>query len=731
MALGNTRWARFTQSAITRIILPKHSPKYLHQLWSILLSNLFRLRYYLRRSGEKQTVVLLEPILISHKVYKRYYWYSSETCGAPKAQGTFCKDIELHKLERIHKPQRLLAELQYLENRPQQELADDIYGLWQGSIKGIALKHLQKGQIIASDGIWLVRERSFYILIPGSVGFNHKRNLRLNNDSLVQLIERSTGKTFRGTMAVLEQWNSANTSTLFCRLSLDQPYLISLKQTLPHNRSLYSLTFIENNITDIDIFLFAPVSHIENSKDLQTFLRLELDRRNISIPEQTHRLETLATDFWGWGGAIELKGKQPNESHLFIPPEQGASPNNNLPSLSFGTCNNWVSIGAWQIKYLLLQKYVTDMYRQARFFGGVPIETLRTQTGATIPLALLQSLLDYLCNKLPDIIQFDSQEENTLQGSCEKVEDYLLAKESMYPTDSIHIPSYTPSNISPQGRKMLQDLIATGKTGTSWAPKPPEVLQALLRSGWALQVDSRYYARACCHDISKPQSQVQKTPSDLAAVLATYKKKNLQRLNTANKNLPKIIKNRDASPIPISNKPSRTPLNTTSQPRQHKQRPRYSHTQFSPNQDKTYQDKTYKKTERKYTASKRESPKRPRRYEERNHRPNEDYHKEKRQKAPFKAQYQPKGHAKQKNRPYDPNHSNFHKSNNRKNHRIRPFESIEKSKTQRPYTHKTARKPTRPRAEVRPNKLKSETNYNRRGRKYSTSSKTKKNPSRK
>ncbi len=490
------------------------------------MSSLFRLRYHLRRPGEKRPLLLLEPIFISRRAFGEYFESKTVESLSEKhkqnaaittlkwylyAEGGICKTVEISKLQTIYKLQELLHEIrtQGFSNKQPTELAQELKNLWQCNIKGIATNQLAKlprGSIIAPEGVWLVDERSFYSLLPCPKEIWHK--LRDSSaEQHVQLKERSTGCSYHGWLAIVEQFSSTDEKLLLCRLSLEKHSLISLKQTVWGEQNyLYSLSFTKETMpSDMEIFLFSPVNIISSGFALRKFLHSRLENWK-GLEQNLEYFEDMAADFIGWG---EYK---PALDKDWLP------------------LNTGINSGGWRIQKHLFQKHGGYILQRARNFGGYPIEKLLAELDGSLPLSLLKSLFDYLCghpnkNKIEEV----QQTKDNLWGSCKKIESYLLAKEMLFNPDltkDANNPQSAPRQISPQGRKMLQKLIIAGKKGLvcyHLKQEQPEVLSALLRSGWAVQNQSHCYA---ANFLEKAPQQQAQTTEDLLLLLNHYKKKN-------------------------------------------------------------------------------------------------------------------------------------------------------------------------------------------------------------
>ena len=531
------------------------------------MSGIFRLRYYLRRAGEKQPLLLLQPVgvggcsdfaFFNTEITALRNWYLYAADGA-------CEAVQLNKLQALNKSQdaqrQLLRELRQIHQgrdpvkRP--VLSGELSGLWQASIKGIAWRQLEAGQFIASEGVWLVNERSFYVLLPCSTA--HGRYLQgLRNEQRVELEERtlSDGESRRigGFLAIVEQFSLNTLDTLDAvdsgpfqqvllgRLSLDRRSLIAMNQP-PQNkrdeagRSLYGLRFIAGNEKDLgpfssreselDIFLFAPVSSVDSSFVLRRFLLTQLPlscgkQGSIDSPKNLcGGLEDLAASFVGWGA-----------SHKSRYPSHSAAP------------ADWQQVGAWRLKRELFQKYGHYILQRARQFGGYAVNALADELNGLLPSALFKSLLTYLCGSRK--LDMETVDE-VFWASCQKVDGYLLAEQAMFPAlrrsrPEAEAAAARPEYISPQGRKLLEDLTAAGDRGISCSHLYREqghVLQALLRSGWALQpAGSSSCVAASCYNGDNVSTAWRQGPicaqtgrepagdETLASILARYKRKN-------------------------------------------------------------------------------------------------------------------------------------------------------------------------------------------------------------
>ena len=538
----------------------------------------FRLRCYLSRSYEKHPLLLLEPLLTGPfagfsasgpggpPVKERLQWYLYDNTGA-------CRAVELRRLQALclsrDKERQLLQELRGLK-QGLGRLSD----LWLASIKGISLRSLACGQLLASDGVWVVRERSFYAFLPA---------LRISHEQPVEFVERTTGRRINAT--VLERFalknSSAGSSAGFdletgfsvqqfwlCRLHLESAELLCVNQlSFEQNGvcSLYGLRLrsghkAENGSenredgADVSVFLFAPSRSIDNYSALCRFLQQRISQLpsvpGASGPEAALLWRQLAADY---------TGAYSDSLHNAAKSKKG----DRNPGLGDG----WKRLGGWRLREELWQKAARYAYQRACRFGGYPIAKLETELADQLPLlpaALLQSLLAYLCGKgVPN----EGEMRTDFCASCAKVDGYIVAAEGLHPEaakarncavrsgNSAEAPAGNeewgfPVRISPQGRRLLEALYHAGRQGVAASVlrrEYGEAVPALLRSGWAVLHSQSLYCRSCA-----PRSEAALGPAapnasdapkkfskrsaglpvgDLSETLRYYKNKNNARKN--------------------------------------------------------------------------------------------------------------------------------------------------------------------------------------------------------
>ena len=502
----------------------------------------FRLRCYLSRSYEKHPLLLLEPLFSGPSSTERVQWYLYDDKGG-------CHVVELRRLQPLclsqDKERHLLQELRGLK---QAEGLGQLSDLWLANIKGIALRSLICGQLLATEGVWVVRERSFYALLT-------KTSTRMLEASEQPVELHTTGRNINGTLTVLDSFVlpdiPANIFTdlslekdwpkqlLICRLRLESAELLCMKAQncisglcfLPN----YEATKNHETAELADVFLFAPTRSIDYYPALYRFLN-ERKRQFPSFLSHTLAqtvqplehfwgqsaiiftfLQQLVVDYTGWGA---YSGLIKDDKH-----------------------NRWKRLGGWCLREELWQRAARHAYQRACQFGGyMKLETELANHFASvtpsIPMALVQSLLAYLCGKgsAPP-----KKGEIDFWASCVKVDDYILAVKALHPkirksesnadnSDNPTEKSSFPAHISPQGRRLLQSLYDAGQRGLSFAAlRREEPVQALIRSGWAVLSGQTCYARNCAPKPSRNPVALVRSEApvrDLTETLRYYKKKN-------------------------------------------------------------------------------------------------------------------------------------------------------------------------------------------------------------
>ena len=493
----------------------------------------FRLRCYLSRSYEKHPLLLLEPLVSGPSPPERVQWYLYDEKGA-------CRAVELRKLQPLclsqDKERQLLQELRGLK---QADGLGRLSDLWLASIKGIALRSLACGQLLAPEGVWVVRERSFYALLP-------KKAATKVQEASEQAVKFGIQNT-NGTLTILESFPlpdiPANADSnlpeelLLCRLRLENAQLLCMEA--PHHISSLRVLpeAIKNRETLTELFLFAPTRIVDHYSALSRFLHERL-RSFPSFWAQAAQsgdstvlsafLQQLALDYKGWGP--------------YSGPAKGDGPKANEQRKA-----GWKRLGGWQLREEVWHKAARHAYQRACQFGGYPkLETELANYFASVPSALIQSLLAYLYGKgsAPP-----EEGKTNFWASCVKVDGYTLAAETLHPkareTDSKATNSAEewgfPERISPQGRRFLQSLYDAGRRGLSFAAlRHEEPVLALIRSGWAVLAGQNCYARSCAppeNKISDDSANLEysKAPvGDLGETLLYYKKKNQQHFRKNN-----------------------------------------------------------------------------------------------------------------------------------------------------------------------------------------------------
>ncbi len=525
------------------------------------MPGIFRLSHYLHQPGEKQPLLLLEPVLTAATVRARsdggtaacqwYLYDKTENCRAVELRRLqpLCRSRDAQRrLLRELRQNRLGAAQQHSPGTPrsgpsfgsgQNDPTDpgDLNGLWQAHVKGIALRHLAQGQLIATEGNWLVNERSFYALLPAagqelSETADSSRLLTENAaEQRIELCERSTGRSSSGLLTVLEQYPQ---QLLLCRLRLEQRALYSMNQLLSPRQTLYGLRF-SGRVGELSaapgpsvpelrsILLFAPVQQVADSFVLHKFLsthravwRARPGDLLVKSPEPLQVLQYLSIDFIGWGAVSVITGTADGKTMGLI------------------NAGDWQQVGGWSLKRELLQKHARYMQRRACRFGGYPIGDLERELSGELPPALFRSLIRYLCEgraaqSLDPVL---GESEQSFRSSCRNVEGYLLAEEAMHPArrraqrgtldggeSQASGDAEGRAALSPQGRKLLQDLKAAREQGLSVHSPGGEQdgpLQALLRGGWAVLVEGSR-AKARCYAREYGPAPAEETMATVAA----------------------------------------------------------------------------------------------------------------------------------------------------------------------------------------------------------------------
>ncbi|WGK69170.1 hypothetical protein P0082_11910 [Candidatus Haliotispira prima] len=435
------------------------------------MSGIFRLCHYLRRPGEKQPLLLLEPVLCSGT---DEFFLSNSPDGQRAAsgmepgnlqwylygEGGACEAIELRKLQALNTSenarQQLLRELrdEASGDKPAEEA---LAGLWQGSVKGIATRRLERGQIIASEGVWLVSERSFYVLLSCSPElWRHLRSCR--SEQRVELCERTTGRCSSGLLAVLEQFDRNRTipnsggdvgedvgedvggnvesgdgseQLILCRLRLDHRQLISMNQVLSFSErgtraeaggeaengpegfgGLYSLRFslnagleagLEPDL-EADDALTPKTDSLSGGKGEGT-----AQEWSLFLFAPTNCIESSFALRKFLLSRLKSVGRDSSTNSAKFLQDLAADfigwgeYHKNIPasvSLPAPTgrqnSGSWQHFGAWRFRSDLLQKYGPYIYQRACQFGGYRIDLLEEELTGGLPASVVKSLLVYL-----------------------------------------------------------------------------------------------------------------------------------------------------------------------------------------------------------------------------------------------------------------------------------------------------------------------------------------------
>lgn len=441
------------------------------------MAGIFRIRYFLSRVQDKHPLLFLEPLELEGPSPEtkelpiinlqdladadanagQFARLSLDELGNKQLSSWFiypqAKKVRLSHLQPVHKNKEALDALaRELRSHGLAKIRSaELEPLWMASIKGVALKQLRSGQLIAATGYQVFQSHHFYCLVPEKTLEQPDFQASSKTQDFTLRISQPSKFETKASLSLLRSYPGFQ----FCRILFPSKQLISQEQCQKEG-TLYQLHPLNEALgkAPIDCFFINTMEGVADSKKLMQVLE------TIELPP-------------------ELNWSQ-DEAHKQLQHVHAKSlsilHSKTLSKLELSPEQQWVCSGQWLVERKQLGEAYSEIISCCSQQGGLEQEAVLERI--QLPRSTSQTLIEImLAHK--ELIHSDT---------------FLLARSILHPnllgnaSEDYRSKYQAPPRLSPVGLNLYQSVWEAGEKGSPIHKfknsAEQEQLRALCRSGW-------------------------------------------------------------------------------------------------------------------------------------------------------------------------------------------------------------------------------------------------------